>query len=332
MGKINTVFVGFRHGHAFGMYETLGGNENINVIGAFEEDDEARKAAEEKGVVFNLPSLDSALSDPAVELIVIGDCYGKRGSLAVKALEAGKNIFTDKPLCTSPAEAKKIRELAEKKGLVVGMLLDLRGSAGIAAARKAVSDGLVGQVNNIIFEAQHPLNYGKRPGWYFEEGMHGGTVNDIAVHGIDIIRLLTGCGVKRTVAAREWNHYAAECPGFKDSAQIMLELDSGAGVIGDVSYAAPSAHGYSHPSYWHFRVFGKKGMLDFGLGTEEAVLYPADGDEVIHLTEHGEAYDYAADLLRALREPDYGRKYTDEILTVTEQTLMIQAAAEKEGE
>lgn len=332
MKKINAAFVGFRHGHAFGMYEKLGGNESINIIGAFEENDEARKAAEERGVGFNLRSLEAVFADPAVELVVIGDCYGKRGSLAVKALEAGKSVFTDKPLCTSCEEAEKIRELAEKNGLVVGMMLDMRCSPNIAIACKAVRDGLVGVVNNIIFEAQHPLNYGKRPGWYFEEGMHGGTINDIAVHGIDVIRLLTGCGVKRTVAARVWNHYAQECPGFKDSAQVMLELDSGAGVIGDVSYAAPSAYGYSHPSYWHFRVFGKKGMLDFSLGSDGVTLYPAEGEKIIRLTECGSTYDYAQDLIRALTEPDYGRKYTDEILTVTEQTLLIQAAANKEGE
>ena len=48
-----------------------------------------------------------------------------------------------------------------------------------------------GDLVTISFGGQHALNY--RPGdadgraeWYFEEGKHGGTLTDIAVHGVDI--------------------------------------------------------------------------------------------------------------------------------------------------
>ena len=33
--------------------------------------------------------------------------------------------------------------------------------------------------------------------WYFEEGKHGGTINDIAIHGIDLVRYLTGKNVTK---------------------------------------------------------------------------------------------------------------------------------------
>ncbi len=68
-----------------------------------------------------------------------------------------------------------------------------------------------------------------------EEGKHGGTINDIAVHALDLIPWITGHKFKRIVAARCWNALAKRCPHFKDAAQLMLEMDNGAGVMGDVS-------------------------------------------------------------------------------------------------
>ena len=97
--------------------------------------------------------------------------------------------------------------------------------------------------------------YGKRPGWYFEEGKHGGTINDIAIHGIDLLRYLTGSGVKVINAARTWNAFAKSAPAFCDSAQFMVTLENGAGVIADVSYSSPDSFGYLMPTYWQFCVW-----------------------------------------------------------------------------
>ena len=37
------------------------------------------------------------------------------------------------------------------------------------------------------FTAQHPLLYGTRAKWYFEEGKHGGSINDIGVHAVTLV-------------------------------------------------------------------------------------------------------------------------------------------------
>lgn len=329
MEKLNLAFVGFRHGHAASFYNNAKEREDIVICGAFEENEEARKAATEKGVVFDRASLDEILSDKTVDAVFIGERYGVRGELAAKILEAGKSVIADKPLCTRLDEAEKISAIAKKKNLAVGMMLDMRSNKNIRIAVDTVKSGKIGIINNIVFEAQHPLNYGSRPDWYFEDGMHGGTINDIAVHGIDIINILTGSEVSDIIGARTWNFYADKCPGFKDSAQIMLRLSNGAGVVGDVSYAAPAAHGYTHPSYWHFRVWGSKGMMDFSLNSDGVDVYPCDSEDVIHLTETELEYDYVSDFIKAVNDKNYTEKYTDNILSVTKQTLEIQKFADK---
>ncbi len=330
MKKINLAFAGFRHGHAIGFYNTVKERDDICICGAFEENEEARKAAAEKGVVFDRDSLEEILDDKNVGAVFIGERYGVRGELALKILNSGKSVFADKPLCTSLTQAEKIKKTADEKHLAVGLMLDLRGSKSIRIAADAVKKGIIGKVNNIVFEAQHPLNYGSRPGWYFEKNMHGGTINDIAVHGIDIVRLLTGSDVESVVGARTWNFYADKCPYFNDSAQLMVKMADGTGVVGDVSYAAPGCHGYSHPAYWHFRVWGKNGMMDFSPSCDCVKIYPADSEEIITLTDTDSEYDYIADFIKAVNDEEYRLKYNADILAVTEQTLKIQHYADKE--
>ena len=68
--------------------------------------------------------------------------------------------------------------------------------------------------------------YGRRPDWYFEKGKHGGVINDLAIHGIDLVRLFTDSDVEQVLSARSWNFYANEEPAFLDSAQFMLKMQT----------------------------------------------------------------------------------------------------------
>ena len=327
MKKNRVVFAGFEHPHITGLYKDISENDLFEAAGAWEPDEKTRKAAEEKGVVFTHFDFDSLLNFTDADTAAIGAHYSARGELVIRALEAGKNVISDKPLCTSLEELEKIKETAEEKNLTVCILLSLRKNPDLLGAVTAIKNGAVGKVNNIIFEGEHPLLYGKRAGWYFEDGMHGGVINDIAVHGIDLVRLMTGSNVKTVAAAREWNFFAEEKPNFNDSAQFMLTLESGAGVIADVSYSAPDAHGYSHPSYWHFRVFGSLGMMDFGNNIDGVTLYPKDG-EITKIPPLQPEMSMLDEFLAAVSGKIDSREYTHNMLEATRQTLMIENSAE----
>lgn len=327
MKKNRVAFAGFEHSHIIGIYKEIAESNLFEIAGAWEPDEKARNIAAEKGIEFTHGDYESLLNNGNADTVAIGANYGTRGKLIIKALEAGKNIISDKPLCTSLAELEKIERLSKEKGLTVCVLFSLRQSPDILGAVTAIKNGVIGKINNIIFEGEHPLLYGKRPEWYFEDGKHGGVINDIAVHGIDLVRLMTGSKIKEVNAAREWNFYADEKPCFKDSAQFMLTLESGTGVIADVSYSAPNAHGYTHPSYWHFRVFGSLGMLDFGENTGSVTFYPKDG-EVITLPPVQPEKTILEEFSSAVSGEIDSAEYTHGMLEATRQTLIIQTSAE----
>jgi len=326
---IKTAFVGFEHPHMTSLYNEIKANSMFEISGAFEADNETRKNAEEKGVEFSkYKSYEEFLNETDSDVVAVGAHYAARGSIIIDALKAGKHVIADKPLCTKAEELEEIRRLANENNSAVCVLLSLRKNSSILGALAAVKNGILGEVNNIVFEGEHPLNYGKRAGWYFEKGKHGGVINDIAVHGIDLVRMFTNSDVDEVIGAREWNFYAREVPDFLDSAQFMLKMKNGAGIIADVSYSAPNEHGYTHPSYWRFSIFGEKGMINLKNGCEDITFYPSQG-EIVKIAPVETEMDLITEFAEVIKNEDSIYGYTKEMLDSTEQTLMIQKFADE---
>ena len=189
-----------------------------------------------------------------IDIVAICDKYGERGATAIQALRAGKHIISDKPLCTSLEELEEIEKIVKQSNVKVGCMLDLRNMPTINRARELLRDGRLGRVRNISFTGQHCIDYKNRPSWYFEEGMHGGTINDLAIHGVDIVRDITGLEITEIDGVRTWNAYAVKNPEFKDCAVFMARLSNGAELLADVSYSAPSQV-FTMPTYWNFEIW-----------------------------------------------------------------------------
>lgn len=275
---IRIGFVGFRHGHIFDCYNRALASDDIEVVAACEEDEETRAQLAENGKAeITHDDCDAMLNELECDVVAVGDYYGKRGSLIIKALELGKHAISDKPICTSLQELDRIEALSSAKGLSVGCMLDLRDNGLFNRVRELVGDGAIGEVRSIAFGGQHPLMYGTRPNWYFEEGKHGGTINDIGIHGFDLIPWITGLEVSEITAARSWNTFA-EVPYFMDAGQFMLKLSNGAGVLGDVSYFMPDSMGYTLEQYWRFTIFGSEGMIETSYNSKGVTL-AVNGDK-----------------------------------------------------
>lgn len=327
---VKIAFAGFRHGHINALYKLAEENPNVEIVAAYEENADARAAAEaELGVRFTHDSYEDMLKEEDIDVIAIGDYYSIRGSLAIKALKAGKHVYSDKPLCTSLDELDEIEKLAKEKDLKVGCMLDMRYNKNVQPVRNFIKEGKLGEVHAIFFSGQHPLMYGTRPGWYFEEGKHGGTINDIAIHGIDFVEYVTGLSMKDVIAARCWNAFATEVPSFKDCAQFMVELDNGAGLMADVSYAAPNSSGYTLPFYWRFTIWGTKGVMEFKVGSDD-ILVALDGKpgtETIEVpdVDTGDCLSVFLDELEG-KDTDID---TESVIKATRDTLTIQEFADR---
>ena len=323
---MNLVFNGFRHYHIFTCYKQAAVHKDIKILGAVEADEIARNHAEKTlGISVATTGMEDWLNNPEVDTVVIGGAFGTRGKACIEALEHGKHIFCDKPICTDLAELAEIRRLSREKNLMVGCLLDLRDIASVTAAKELFESGEMGEIKNISFTGQHYIDYTNRPGWYFEEGMHGGTLNDIAIHGIDMLPFLTGHSINKVYCARTWNGFAYKNPEFEDCAHFMAETDKGAGVVADVSYSGPSQV-FSMPTYWNFKIWCTKGLVTFCCKDPDVTVYRdgAQGAEIIPGKTCPETV-----FQTFVREALAGERTTTEaILAASEMALLIQNYAD----
>lgn len=322
------AFAGLRHGHIYVLFDMAQNNPLFTVTGAFEENEEARKAAQAQGVDCCYESYEMLLSDPEVEVVALGGCYADRGPMAIKALQAGKYVIADKPLCTSLHELDTIEALAKEKGLTVSCMFTMRYEKKIRAVKALVESGALGEINNVYFGGQHPLQYGRRPMWYFEEGKHGGVINDIAIHGIDVLAYALGLSVDKILAARCWNKFASDRPSFADCGQLMLSAQNGAGILADVSYAIPDGVEFRLPYYWQFYIWGTKGTIRFSLNEERSFYYLAGREEAVLLEEKDVESDYLTDF-HALVSGKGSALSMEEVFAATRTTLLIQRFSEK---
>ena len=316
------LFCGFQHGHILGLYEKAKTNESVEIVACLEAD-EKRKAVLADKIPFDSNDYDFWLTQD-VDIVAVGGKYGERGQMVIKALEAGKHVIADKPICTSLKELKVIEKLAREKGLKVACMFDLRYTASTLTAKRLLERKELGEVCNISFTGQHCIDYANRPSWYFEKGMHGGTLNDLSIHGLDLVEFMTGLTIKKVHAARCWNRYATRNPEFKDCAMFLAQLSNGGGLVADVSYSAPSQV-FSMPTYWDFKIWCERGLLTFAATQNKVTMYAEGTPEPIVLEETPACGDWLSDLILEIRSGN--NAFTESVLRSSRQALKLQKAS-----
>jgi predicted dehydrogenase len=321
------LFYGFRHEHIFGLYEKALSNDRVKVVACLEDDQTTRDLVEaQKGIKFDKEKSYEAWLESDVDVVAIGLSYGDRGSAVIKALKKGKHVIIDKPVCIKLSHLKKIKNLALKKNLKVICMLDLRYTATAFTLKNLIEQNAFGEVRNISFTGQHFLNYGVRPAWYFEKGKHGGTLNDLAIHGIDLIRYLTGKEFAKITGASAWNAFAKEQPDFKDCALFLAKLTNGAGVIADVSYSAP-AQVYNTDIYWNFKFWCDKGLVTYSFNSNDLTVYYMNEKEPKIIKTQFNGANYLEDLLNDIESGSM--ENTISMLKSSQVALQIQRKADR---
>lgn len=139
--------------------------------------DAAKGASERYGC--QAVTVDELLADPEIELVVNLTIPRAHVEIGLRALEAGKHIYGEKPLGVSTEEAQKLIQLASKKGLRVGSAPDTFMGAGIQTARKALDEGAIGRpVAGTAFMCGHGHeSWHSNPTFFYDIG--GGPMLDM---------------------------------------------------------------------------------------------------------------------------------------------------------
>lgn len=181
------------------------------------------------------------LDDPDIDMVLIADIPARRAALAIEAMEAGKDVMTDKPGCTTLDQLADIRTAQARTGRIWSIDFSERFEVpAVLKAAELVAEGAVGRVVQTVGLGPHRLNRPLRPDWFFVENQYGGVLTDIASHQIDQFLFFTGSDDAEIVASSVGNFASPDDPGLQDFGEILLRSDKGQGYI-RVDWYTPDA-------------------------------------------------------------------------------------------
>lgn len=165
----------------------------VEIVGVCDLIRERAEAAVEK---YGIPKLYSDMyelfADPDVDIVLNITRPYEHYDVSRAALEAGKHVYTEKPLAATLEEGRKLVELAAKKGLRIGGAPDTFMGAGIQTCRRLIDDGYIGQplgasayMTNRGHETWHP-----DPEFYYKHG--GGPMMDMGPYYLTALINLMG--------------------------------------------------------------------------------------------------------------------------------------------
>jgi predicted dehydrogenase len=142
MGLVGPGFVGAHHIDAV---RRLGVVDVVAVAASTEES--ARQKAHALGVPKAFGSFAALAADPDVDVVHVTTPNALHGPVIDAVLAHGKHVVCDKPLATTPAEARRLRDAAVRAGVVHAVTFNYRGNPLVQQARAMVAAGEVGPLH-----------------------------------------------------------------------------------------------------------------------------------------------------------------------------------------
>jgi predicted dehydrogenase len=224
-------------------------------------------AAEARAKEFGLKAVgvEELLADPSVEIILNLTVPKAHVEVGIQALDAGKHVYSEKPLGVRFKDGRKLVKRAAKKGLRVGSAPDTFLGGAHQTCRKLIDAGRIGEpVGGTAFfmcpghERWHP-----NPDFYYQAG--GGPILDMAPYYVtDLVNLLGPVArvaamtsmPKRTRTITSQPRHGESIPvEVATHAAGTLEFVSGAIVQLSMSFDVPTHR------HLPIEIYGSKGTL-----------------------------------------------------------------------
>lgn len=220
---------------------------------------------------------DEVLASHSIDVVSIATYDDVHYEQVVKAIECGKHVFIEKPMCLHEGQAREIRALLRKNPHVrLSSNLILRKSPRFEFVRNMYQQGKFGE----LFLVEADYNYGRlhkiTEGWRgaldFYSVVHGG-----GVHMVDLLLWLTGDRVVEVTAYG--NAIASKGTRFRFHDMVVSILRFKSGLVGKVGIN----FGCMHPHLNALTLYGTQATFINGL--QEGLLYtsrdPAQKPEAI---------------------------------------------------
>lgn len=177
----------------------------------------ARYVGEQLGVPA-FEDFDEMLRETKPDSVIVTSVDYSHAEYIIRALDAGCEVFTEKPMCINAAQCRAILEAEKRNNRKIGVCFNMRYMDFVVQLKNLIDSGILGDIYNVHYEwlltkdysaghSGHGASYYRRWNAYMEKC--GGLLLTKSTHHFDFINWLIGGRPKRVSAFGKLRHYGA---------------------------------------------------------------------------------------------------------------------------
>jgi predicted dehydrogenase len=144
----------------------------LNIVAC---SDQVRERAESQAAAFGIPKVLSAeelLADPEIEVVLNLTIPQSHAEIGLAALQAGKAVYSEKPLALDREQGQTLLRLAQERQLLVGSAPDTFLGGGIQTCIDLINDGAIGTpiAASAFFMGHGPEGWHPDPNFFYQPG------------------------------------------------------------------------------------------------------------------------------------------------------------------
>lgn len=267
-------------------------HSNANLLAVCDLNEErAQRAAEKYGATKVYTNYNELLADPEIDAVSICTWNNTHAEISIAALNAGKHVLVEKPLCRTVEEALQVQEAVKSSGKLLQVGFVRRYDPNAQMLREFADKGEFGDI--YFAKASSVRRLGNPGGWFSDiERSGGGPLIDIGVHVIDLCWYMMGRPKPVSVSANTYRKlgnrsnvrnlsfykaadYDAEKNTVEDMANAMIRFENGASLLVDVSFTL-----HSKENLQSVKLYGDKGGFEID---PEVVIVTEKHDTIINI-------------------------------------------------
>ena len=199
-------------------------------------------------------SRDDVFGDASIRAVVIASSTDTHADLIMRAAQAGKAIFCEKPVDLALARAKACAEAVKRAGVPCLVGFQRRYDPTFAAVKARIDAGEIGTPEQLIVTSRDP---GAPPVEYLKRS--GGIFKDMLIHDFDIFRWILDDEAE-TIYATGSVLTDPVVATADDIDVTAVTIRTRGGRLAQINTNRRAAYGYDQ----RFEVLGSKGMLQAG--------------------------------------------------------------------
>ncbi len=173
-------------------------------------------------------SFEGVLENPDVDWLMIFSPNAMHKEQIIAGFDAGKNVFSEKPLATTISDCHAIQEAQQRTGQLFATGYVLRYSPLYVKAKEIIDSGVIGKIVAINASENIPPRHGAyiMCNWRCHTSLAGPHILEKCCHDLDVINWFTGSVPTRVFAFGDLDIFTPENAYLFDKHKLSPDADA----------------------------------------------------------------------------------------------------------